>query len=124
MQSQEWLMSKLPVSHVYVNRKAYANFNNLDITFRFYVILMCMLSFLTFTREFSFLEYSVYSSVHSNSQKSVYSCLVITLCKCEYCFILFGCNSVKVSVLCDMNSEKSFYYSLIWKELSANISIV
>ena len=29
----------------------------------------------------------------------------------------------KVSVLSDMNSEKSFYYSLIWKELSKNVSI-
>ena len=32
-------------------------------------------------------------------------------------------NSLKVSVLCDMNSEKSFYLSLIWKEFSENVSI-
>ena len=60
----------------------------------------------------------------------LYYCLVITLWKCEYCLIwalnksvLFGSNSLKVSVLCDMNSEKTFYYSLIWKELSENVSI-
>ena len=29
---------------------------------------------------------------------------------------MFGSNSLKVSVLCDMNSEKTFYYSLIWKK--------
>ena len=28
-----------------------------------------------------------------------------------------------MSVLCDTNSEKSFYYGLIWKELSENVSI-
>ena len=51
-------------------------------------------------------------SVHWNYQESGYYCLVI---KCEYCLIwalnksiLFGSNSLKVSVLCDMNSEKSF----------------
>ena len=33
-------------------------------------------------------------------------------------------NSLKVSVLCDMNSQKSFYYSFIWKELLENVSIV
>ena len=60
----------------------------------------------------------------------LYYCLVITLWKCEYCLIwalnksvLFGSNSLKVSVLCDMNSEKTFFYSLIWKEVSENISI-
>ena len=35
-------------------------------------------------------------------------CLVVTL---------------KVWVLCGMNSEKSFYYSLIWKKLSENVDI-
>ena len=35
-----------------------------------------------------------------------------------------GSNSLKVSMLCDMNSEKSSYYSLIWKEFSENASIV
>ena len=74
---------------------------------------MCMLTFITFTFEFSVLEFSVWSSVHSNSPKSVYCCLLITLWKCEYGFIwllgksiLFGTNSLKVSVLCDGNSEK------------------
>ena len=81
-----------------------------------------MPTFLAFTWEFSIWEFS---SVHSNSQKSVYCCLLITLWNCEYCLIwalnksvLFGSNSMKVSVLWDVNSEKSFYYSLIWKELS------
>ena len=61
----------------------------------------------------------------------LYYCLVITLWKCEYCLIwalnksiLFAGNSLKVSVLCDMNSEKTFYWSLVWKELSENVSIV
>ena len=50
--------------------------------------------------------------------------------KCEYCLIwarnksvLFGSNSLKLSVLCDMNSEKTFYYILIWKELYESVSI-
>ena len=38
--------------------------------------------------------------------------------------MLFLSNSLKVSVLCDMNSEKTFYYSLIWKKFSENASIV
>ena len=45
-------------------------------------------------------------------KKSVYY-LVITLCKCEYCLIwvlnkslLFGSNSLKISVLLDINSGK------------------
>ena len=57
-------------------------------------------------------------------------CLVITLWKCEYCLIwalnkliLFGSNALKVSILCYMYSEKSFFYSLIWKELSENVSV-
>ena len=37
--------------------------------------------------------------------------------------ILLGSNSLKVLVLCDMNTEKSFYYSLVWKEPSENVSI-
>ena len=89
-----------------------------------------MPTFLTFTCGFSVWEFSVYWSVHWNSQKSVHYCLVITLWKCEYCLIwalnksiLFDCNSLRVSVLCDMNSEKRFYYSLVWKELSDNVSI-
>ena len=64
------------------------------------------------------------------SQKSVYCYMVITLWKCEYCLvwalnksILFGSNSLKVSVLCDMDSEKRFYYSLMWKELSESVII-
>ena len=32
-------------------------------------------------------------------------------------------NSPKVLVLCDMKSEKGFYYGLIWKELSRNVII-
>ena len=68
-------------------------------------------------------------SVHWKSKKKQ-NCLIIALWKCEYCSIwalnysvLFFSNSLKVSVLCDMNSEKSFYNSLIWKELSENASI-
>ena len=64
------------------------------------------------------------------TQKGVYFCLVITLWKCEYCFtwalnnsVLFGSNSLKVSLLCDMNSEKTFFYSLIWKKFSEKFSI-
>ena len=86
-----------------------------------YLLHLCMLTFHTFTWEFSLKEFSVCSSVHWNSQKGVYYCLVIILWKCEYCLIwalnksiLFGSNSLKVSVLCDMNSEKMFYYSLLW----------
>ena len=37
--------------------------------------------------------------------------------------ILFGSNTLKVSVLCDMNSKKGLYYNLIWKELSEIVSI-
>ena len=80
-----------------------------------YLFHVCMLTFLTFTWEFSVWEFSVCSSVHSNYQKSVYYCLVKTLWKCEYCLIsalnksiLFVSNSLKMSVLCDMNSEKKF----------------
>ena len=63
-------------------------------------------------------------SVHWNSlshKKSVNYCLVITLWKGEYCLIwvlkksMFGSNSLKVSVLCGMNYEKTFYNSLISK---------
>ena len=39
-------------------------------------------------------------------------------------WILFDITSLKMSLLCDMNSQKSFYYSLIWKELFENVSIV
>ena len=95
-----------------------------------YLFHVCILTFLTFGWEFSFWEFLVCSSVHWNSQKSVSYYLIITLWKCEYCLvwvlnksILFGGNSLKVSLLCDMYSEKSFYYSLIWKELSENVSI-
>ena len=38
--------------------------------------------------------------------------------------VSFVSNSLKVSVLCDMTSEKTFYYSLIWKKFSENASIV
>ena len=57
-----------------------------------------------------------FSLLIGNFQKNVYYCLAITLWKCEYYFIwalsksiLFGSdslNSLKVSVLCDMNFEK------------------
>ena len=57
--------------------------------------------------------FSVCSSVLSNSQKSVYYWLVITLWKCEYCFIwalnksiLFGGNYLKISPLLDINYGK------------------
>ena len=51
-----------------------------------------------------------------NSYKSVYYCLVITLWKCQYCFIwilikvftIICSNSLKVSLLFDMNSGKVF----------------
>ena len=36
---------------------------------------------------------------------------------------LFGSNSLKVLILCDRNSEKSFYFSSILKELSENVSV-
>ena len=95
-----------------------------------YLFHVFMLTFLTFTWEFSLWECSLCSSVHWNSQRCVYYCLVVTLWKCEYCLIwplnksmLFGSNSLKVWVLCGMNSEKSFYYSLIWKKLSENVNI-
>ena len=95
-----------------------------------YLLHVCMPTFHTFTWEFSLWEFSICSSVHWSSQKRVYCCLVITLWKFEYCLIwalnksiMFGSNSLKVPVLCDMNSEKSFYYSLIWEELSENVSI-
>ena len=85
---------------------------------------LCTLALLTFTWEFSVLEFSVCLSVHWNSQKSVYYCLLKILWKCECCLkwalnksILFGSCSLKISVLYDMNSVKSLYYSLIWKEL-------
>ena len=44
-----------------------------------YLFHVCILTFLTFSREFSVQEFFVFSSVHSNSQKGVYYCLVITL---------------------------------------------
>ena len=82
-------------------------------------IICCMLIFLNFTWEFSLCEISVCSSVQWNSQKIVYYCLVITLWKWEYCLIwalnksvLFDSNSLKLSVLCDMNSEKLF--TIVW----------
>ena len=79
-----------------------------------YLFHVCMLTFLTFGREFSVWELFVCSSA-SNSSKSFYFCLVVTLWKYEYCLIwvlnksiLFGRNSLKVSLLCDMYSEKFF----------------
>ena len=99
-----------------------------------------MFTFLTSSWEFFIREFFVCSSVHPNSQKSVYYCLIMNLWKCEYCLIwvlnksiMFGSNSLKVSLLCDivccvivcdMYCEKIFYHSLIWKELSENVSIV
>ena len=89
-----------------------------------------MLTFFTFSWEFSAWEFFYCSSVHSKFQESFYYYLVITQWKWEYCLIwvlnkstLFDSNSLKVSLLCDMYSEKSFYCSLIWKELSENVSI-
>ena len=96
-----------------------------------YLFHVSTLIFLTFSGEFSVWEFFVCWSVRSNSQKSVYYYLVITLWKCEYCLIwvlnksiMFASNSLKVSLLCDMYSEKIFYYSLIWKELSEKVIIV
>ena len=36
---------------------------------------------------------------------------------------MFGGNSLKVSELCDMNSEESLYHSLIWKKISKNVNV-
>ena len=79
-----------------------------------YLFHVCMLTFLTFGREFSVWELFVCSSA-SNSSKSFYFCLVVTPWKYEYCLIwvlnksiLFGRNSLKVSLLCDMYSENFF----------------
>ena len=38
-------------------------------------------------------------------------------------FMHMRVNSPKTSVLCDINSEETFYYSLIWKELFENLGI-
>ena len=69
-------------------------------------------------------KFYVCLSVHWNSQKGVDYCLVITKWKCQYRLIwalkksiLFASNPLKVPVLCDMNSEKTFYNTLIWKKL-------
>ena len=79
---------------------------------RNYLLHVSMLTFHTFAWEFSL--FKVYSIILWNSQRRTYCCLVITLWKCEYCLIwalsksiLFGSNSMKVSVLCDMNSKKT-----------------
>ena len=86
-----------------------------------------MLTFLSFTWEFSLLELSVSSNAHWNSQKSIYYWLVITLWKCEYCLIralnksiLFGSNSLK---LVSYELWKTFYYSSVCKEPYENVSI-
>ena len=96
-----------------------------------YLLHVYMLTFYSFNWEFSPWEFYFCSCFHWKFQKSVYYCVAITLWKCEYCFIwalnksiLFGRNSLKVSVLYHINSEKTFYYSLIWKELFKNVSIV
>ena len=94
-----------------------------------YLFHVCMPTFLTFSWGFSALEIFVCSSVHSKSHKECLLCLVIILWKCEYCLIwvlnksiLFGSNSLKVSLLCDMYPEENFYYSLIWKEFPENVN--
>ena len=75
-----------------------------------YLLRVSRLTFLTFTWEFFLREFSVCSSVHWNS-KNVYHCLLITLSKCLIWAlnksVLFGSNSLKVSVLCGMNFEKT-----------------
>ena len=60
---------------------------------------------------------------HSNSQKTVYYCLVITLWKSEYCLIwalnkstLFDSNSLKMSVLFD-NDIKFGKACIAWKAI-------
>ena len=95
-----------------------------------YLFHVCMPTFLTFSWGFSALEFFVCSSVHSKSHKKCLLSLVIILWKCEYCLIwvlnksiLFGSNSLKVSLLCDMYPEKNFYYSLLWKEFPENVNI-
>ena len=101
---------------IFINDQSYKLKNSWWQNYLFHV---CMQIFFTFTWGFSIWEFSVCSSVHSNSQKSVYYCLIITLRKCEYCLIwalnksiLFGSYSLTVSVSCQMNSEQKFYYSL------------
>ena len=93
-----------------------------------YLLDLCMLTFHTFNWELSLWDFFC-SSIHWNLKKSLYYCLIITLWKCEYYLIwalntsiLFDSNSESVS-MCDMNSEKTFYDSLIWKELPENVSI-
>ena len=91
---------------------------------------LCMLTFITFTWEFSIWEFSLSASDHSNSHESVYYCLLITDWKWECCLIWalnksisFVSNSLKVSVFSDMNSEKSLYYSLIGEGFSESVRI-
>ena len=79
---------------------------------------------------FSLRIFCLYKCPLKLSKKCLLYCLLITLWKCEYCLIwalsksiLFGSNSLKVSVLCDKNSEKMFYYCLIRKKLCEKFSI-
>ena len=93
-------------------------------------------NFCHFPLEIFCLRISDCSGVHLNSQINVYYCLVITPWKCEYCLmwvrnklnklILFGSNSLKVwkcQYCITWTLKKSFYYSLVRKELSENVSI-
>ena len=83
-----------------------------------------MLTFLTFSWEFSTGKFFIYWSVLLKFQESVTYYLVITLWKCEYCLtcvlnksILFDSNSLKVSVLLKL-------CSIVCQLLSENISFV
>ena len=76
------------------------------------------------------LRFSVRSSVHWNSQNSVYYCLVKTLWKREYSvlwplynLILFGSYSPKMSSIMRYEFWKKFLRFLIWKELTENVNI-
>ena len=97
-----------------------------------YLFHVCMLFFLTFSWGFSAWEFFVYSSVHSKVQENVYYYLEITLFQCRYSLIwvlnksmLFGSNSLKMSVLLDINSAvlftsdslKSVSVSIVWYKI-------
>ena len=75
-----------------------------------YLLHVCMLTFHTFTWEFSLKEFSVCLSVHWNSQKGVNYGFVITLWKCGYCLIW----ALKISQHCLVVTLWKCQYCLIW----------
>ena len=93
-----------------------------------YLYYVCMVTFLTFTWEFSLWKFYVSSSVHWKSRKSVYYCLEISLWKSECCLIwalnksiLFGSNPESVSIVsfnCDLLQAKlnSLYKAWSYKK--------